>query len=64
MKYKVNDIIINKDGYKRKILEVLTQVYITSPKDEFELAYNGFFLESELDKHGYTLYQEPKPKIE
>lgn len=63
MKYKVNDIIINKSGKKRQILEVLTQTYIVSVLDKFEYADSDLFTETELDKRGYTLYQEPKPKI-
>ena len=63
MKYKVNDIIINKDGNKRKVLEAFTNTYILSDYDDMEVANNNVYLELELDKNGYTLYQEPKPKI-
>jgi len=63
MKYKVNDIIINKDGGKRKILEVFTQTYTLSYYDHFDGA-SGPCTEKQLDEEDYTLYQEPKPKIE
>ncbi len=62
MKYKVNDIIIDKYDYKRKILEVFTQTYVVSTQNHFnETACVA--TEQELDVLGYTLYQEPKPKI-
>jgi len=64
MKYKVNDIIIDKYGEKRKALEAFTNTYILSAYDDMEVANNNVYLEKELDKNGYTLYQEPKPKIE
>lgn len=65
MKYKVNDIIIDREDNKRKIIEVFTQSYLTSDLNTFNEITEGtnLFLESELNNLGYTLYQEPKQKI-
>ena len=63
MKYKINDIIADSYGNKRKVLEVFTQTYTLSYYDHFDRA-SGLFTEKQLDKEDYTLYQEPKPKIE
>jgi hypothetical protein len=61
MKYKINDIIINKEGNKRKILEAFTNVYIISNYDDF-LISAGTATQEFLDQKGYTLHDEWSPE--
>jgi len=57
-KYKENDILINEDGGKRKILGVCGQVYFISKENEPECSSGVFFTEKELEDMGYKLLEE------
>ncbi len=57
-KYKENDILIDKDGNKRKILGVCGQVYFVSLEDEFEYANNAIFTEKDLENIDFKLLEE------
>jgi hypothetical protein len=57
-KYKENDILIDEDGNKRKVLGVCGQVYFISQKNEFKYANGAIFKEKELEDMGYKLLEE------
>lgn len=62
---KQGDILINKQGDKRKILGVCGEVYFLSHPDDFELITISSFAwtEKEIEEIGYTLLEEPwEPK--
>jgi len=52
--YKRNDILVNKDGVKRKVLAVVDSLCALSYLNEYE-RYFGWYLQEELGKVGYTL---------
>lgn len=61
MEYSENDILVSKNGDKRKVLGVCGQAYIISNWKEYDVA-GGAHTQKELDELGYTLYQEPEVK--
>ena len=58
MKYKINDIIINKDGDTRKILGTFREYYIITYRNS-DKASEMLWTQEKIDELGYTL-QEPK----
>ena len=63
MQLKVNDII-TKDGYTRKVLEVLTNTILTSVSDNFNVAEGSWCTEQELINTGWIFPKvEWKPEI-
>lgn len=59
---KQGDILVNKHGNKKKILGVCGEAYIVSRADIFDET-DGIWIESEFNRFGYTLIQEPwEPK--
>ena len=64
MKYKINDIIINKDGDTIKVLGTFREYYIITYRNS-DKASEMLWTQEKIDELGYTL-QEPKwtPKID
>ena len=64
MKYKINDIIINKDGDTIKVLGTFREYYIITYRNS-DKASEMLWTQGKIDELGYTL-QEPKwtPKID
>jgi len=58
MKYKQNDIIIDKNGNTRKILGIVRDYYILTHENSDKVS-EMLWNQEELDNSGYTL-QEPK----
>ena len=52
-----NQIVINKEGYTRKVLEVLSQTVLISIVDEHSRAHD-WYTEQELRDMGYTWEEE------
>ncbi len=57
--YSQGDILVNKDGDKRKILGVCGEVYLMSLTNNFE-NYTSGYTKYELDSLGYSLFTEIK----
>jgi hypothetical protein len=57
-KYKENDILINEDGDKRKVLGVCGQICFVSKENEPECSSGVFFTEKELEDMEYKLLEE------
>lgn len=55
MDYKQGDVLVDKDGNKRKILGVCGEVYHISRPDDFT-KYSVGYTKEDLDSWGYTLY--------
>ena len=52
--YKKNDILVSKEGYKRKVLAVVDSLHALSCNDAYESCGN-WYTQEELDECGYTL---------
>ena len=56
-------ILVNKDGEKRKILGVCGEIYFVSQKSNYQYCY-GYNTEKELENDGWSLLEEPwKPTL-
>ena len=54
MKYKKNDILVNRDGYKRKVLAVVDNLCALSGINKYTVC-RDWYTQEVLDAHGYTL---------
>ena len=52
--YKKNDILVSKEGYKRKVLAVVDSLHALSYDDDYK-SCGSWHTQEELDQHGYTL---------
>lgn len=57
MNLKVNQIIKNKDGDERKVLEVFTNTVALSVENDFQSA-SALYIEKELLDRGYIIPEE------
>lgn len=64
MNLKINQIIKNKDGSERKVLEVFTNTVVLSDNDDFEQTMSLLWTEKELLDNDYIIPIEAwQPKI-
>ena len=52
--YKKNDILLGRDGYKRKVLAVVDNLYALSGINKYTVC-RDWYTPEELDVRGYTL---------
>jgi len=52
--YKKNDILVHRDGYKRKVLAVVDNLYALSGINKYTVC-RDWYTPEELDEKGYTL---------
>lgn len=57
------DVVVDKDGYERKVLGRLNSLVFLSDVNDFDCADVTYTVE-ELKKRGFTLKQEPEDKEE
>jgi len=63
MKFTKGDILIDSAGFKRKVLTVIDDLYITSYVDNFQSASKPY-TEQELINTGYKLYNPSALRLE
>lgn len=61
-KFKVGDIIVDKDGQKAKVLAVLPGVFLRSSLDDLDHAYSWYTYE-EIDQNAWKLESQEKTTV-
>jgi len=54
MKYKINDIMVDANGYKRKVLAVVDNLYGLSFYNDYK-TFSCWYTQEDVDEEGYTL---------
>jgi hypothetical protein len=63
MRYKENDVLVDRDGYKKTVLGVCGKVYLMSLVNKPNKSDSGF-TQQELDERGWKLFTGKDDEVE